>query len=53
MSKTPFQFLLQFTVAAALSVPVLMGCGAEDSSDEATQTTGDELTTCNAGTKTA
>lgn len=55
MSKSPFKFLLPFTVAAALSLPVLVGCGAADETegDDVTQQTGDELTTCNAGSKTA
>ncbi len=55
MSKNPFKFLLQFTVAAALSLPVLVGCAAEDAADDGDpqSQTEDQLTTCNAGSKTA
>ena len=54
MSKSPFKFLSQFTVAAALALPVLVGCGSAESTDgEPTASTGDELTACNAGTKIA
>ena len=55
MSTSPFEFLLPFTVAAALSMTALVGCGNADESegDEVTQQTGDELTACNAGSNTA
>lgn len=55
MSKNPFKFLLQFTVAAAFLVPVLVGCAAEDAGEtgDPQQQTEDQLTTCNAGSKTA
>jgi len=51
----PFKFLLHLTAAAALSVPVLVGCATEPSDPDpsATESTEDELTTCNAGSKTA
>ena len=57
MSKQPFQFLLQFTAVAALTIPSLVGlvaCGSGGSAaTDETQTTGDQLASCNAGTEIA
>ncbi len=53
MSMSPFKFLLQFTVVSALALPLLAGCSVESDDGDAVSSTGDELTACNAGRKTA